>query len=354
MCRGIRMDEKKDIRSMTLPQLTEEMVSLGEKPFRAKQMYQWMHVKLARGFEEMTNLSEELRETCREKYAYTPLEAEEVQESGADGTKKFLFRLADGNVVESVWMKYKHGNSVCISSQVGCRMGCRFCASTLDGLERSLLPSEMLDQVYTIQRMTGERVSNVVVMGIGEPLDNYENLLVFLGILTDENGLNISQRNVTVSTCGIVPRMRQLAEERLQITLALSLHATTDEKRRSLMPVANRYSIAELMEACAYYFDRTGRRITFEYSLIGGVNDSRQEAEQLAALAKPLRCHVNLIPVNPVKERNYGASTGEQVREFKNMLEKCGINVTIRREMGRDIDGACGQLRHKTLEETKA
>lgn len=339
---------------MTLRQLTEEMVSLGEKPFRAKQMYQWMHVKLAGGFEEMTNLSAGLRETCREKYAYTSLKAVEVQESVTDGTKKFLFRLADGNVVESVWMKYKHGNSVCISSQVGCRMGCRFCASTLDGLERSLLPSEMLDQVYTIQRMTGERVSNVVVMGIGEPLDNYENLLVFLGILTDENGLNISQRNVTVSTCGIVPRMRQLAEEKLQITLALSLHATTDEKRRSLMPVANRYSIAELMEACAYYFEQTGRRITFEYSLIGGVNDSEREAKQLAALAGPLRCHVNLIPVNPVKERNYGQSTGEQVREFKNMLEKYGINVTIRREMGRDIDGACGQLRHKTLEEAKA
>lgn len=339
---------------MTLRQLTEELVSLGEKPFRAKQMYQWMHVKLAGGFEEMTNLSMGFRETCREKYAYTSLEAVEVQESRLDGTKKFLFRLADGNVVESVWMKYRHGNSVCISSQVGCRMGCRFCASTLDGLERSLLPSEMLDQIYAIQRITGERVSNVVVMGIGEPLDNYENLLVFLGILTDENGLNISQRNVTVSTCGIVPRMRQLAEEKLQITLALSLHATTDEKRRILMPVANRYSIAELMDACAYYFEQTGRRITFEYSLIGGVNDSEGEAEQLAALAGPLRCHINLIPVNPVKERNYGQSTGEQVRGFKNKLEKCGINVTIRREMGRDIDGACGQLRHKTLEETKA
>lgn len=339
---------------MTLRQLTEEMASLGEKPFRAKQMYQWMHVKLAEGFEEMTNLSLGLRKTCEEKYAYTSLKAVEVQESGLDGTKKFLFGLADGNVVESVWMKYRHGNSVCISSQVGCRMGCRFCASTLDGLERSLLPSEMLDQVYAIQRITGERVSNVVVMGIGEPLDNYENLLAFLEILTDENGLNISQRNVTVSTCGIVPRMRQLAEEKLQITLALSLHATTDEKRRSLMPVANRYSIAELMEACAYYFEQTGRRITFEYSLIGGVNDSDREAEQLAALAGPLRCHINLIPVNPVKERNYGQSTGEQVRIFKNKLEKCGINVTIRREMGRDIDGACGQLRHKTLEETKA
>jgi len=348
------MEEKKDIKSMTLSGLTEEMVSMGEKPFRAKQMYQWMHVKLARGFGEMTNLSGQLRERCGQKYIYTALEAVKVQESRVDGTKKFLFCLSDGNVVESVWMKYRHGNSVCISSQVGCRMGCRFCASTLDGLERSLLPSEMLDQVYAVQRMTGERVSNVVVMGIGEPLDNYDNLITFLKILTDENGLNISQRNVTVSTCGIVPQIRRLAEEKLQITLALSLHGTTDEKRQRLMPVAKKYSIKELMEACAFYFERTGRRITFEYSLVGGVNDSEEDAEQLAALARPLCCHVNLIPVNPVKERDYRQSTGERVLAFKNKLEKSRINVTIRREMGRDIDGACGQLRHRTLEETKA
>lgn len=348
------MEEKKDIKSMTLPQLTEEMVSIGEKPFRAKQMYQWMHVKLARDFEEMTNLSGQLRERCRQRYIYTALEAMKVQESKADGTKKFLFGLSDGNMVESVWMKYRHGNSVCISSQVGCRMGCRFCASTLDGLERSLLPSEMLDQVYAVQRMTGERVSNVVVMGMGEPLDNYDNLLTFLKILTDENGLNISQRNVTVSTCGIVPQIRRLAEEKLQITLALSLHGATDEKRQRLMPVAKKYSINELMEACAFYFEKTGRRITFEYSLVGGVNDSEEDAEQLAALARPLCCHVNLIPVNPVKERDYRQSTGERVLAFKNKLEKSKINVTIRREMGRDIDGACGQLRHRTLEETKA
>ncbi len=348
------MEEKKDIKSMTLPRLAEEMVSIGEKPFRAKQMYQWMHVKLARGFDEMTNLSGQLRERCRQRYRYTALEAVKVQESKIDGTKKFLFGLPDGNMVESVWMKYRHGNSVCISSQVGCRMGCRFCASTLDGLERSLLPSEMLDQVYAVQRMTGERVSNVVVMGMGEPLDNYDNLLTFLKILTDENGLNISQRNVTVSTCGIVPQIRRLAEEKLQITLALSLHGATDEKRQRLMPVAKKYSINELMEACAFYFEKTGRRITFEYSLVGGVNDSEEDAKQLAALARPLCCHVNLIPVNPVKERDYRQSAGERVLAFKNKLEKSKINVTIRREMGRDIDGACGQLRHRTLEETKA
>ena len=341
------MEEKKDIKSMTLSRLTEEMTALGEKPFRARQIYQWMHVKLAESFDVMTNLPAQLREKCAQTYIFTVPEAVKVQESGIDGTKKFLFRLADGNVVESVWMKYRHGNSVCISSQVGCRMGCRFCASTLDGLERSLLPSEMLDQVYSVQKITGERVSNVVVMGIGEPMDNYDNLLTFLEILTDENGLNISQRNVTVSTCGIVPRMRQLADEKLQITLALSLHGTTDEKRRRLMPIANKYTIDELMKACAYYFEQTGRRLTFEYSLINGVNDSDEDAKQLAMLAKPLSCHVNLIPVNPVRERDYTSSAGTRVQAFKNMLEKSRVNVTVRREMGRDIDGACGQLRRR-------
>ena len=341
------MEEKKDIKSMEFSQLTEELAALGEKSFRAKQMYEWIHVKLAGGFEEMTNLPKALREECGKRYQYTALQVVEVQESQIDGTRKFLFELGDGNVVESVWMKYKHGNSVCISSQVGCRMGCRFCASTLDGLERNLLPSEMLDQIYSIQRITGERVSNVVVMGTGEPLDNYHNLLTFIRMLTDENGLHISQRNVTVSTCGIVPVMRQLAEEKLQITLALSLHASTDEKRRRLMPIANKYSIRELMEACAYYFEQTGRRITLEYSLVGGVNDSDEDARELAALAKPLCCHINLIPVNPIKERDFVQSEAARIQAFKNKLEKNRINVTIRREMGRDIDGACGQLRRR-------
>ena len=343
---------KKDIKSLTLAQLKEELTALGEKAFRAKQMYEWMHVKLVESFDEMTNLSKEIRERCKENYNFTTLHAIEVQESKIDGTKKFLFELSDGNVVESVWMKYKHGNSVCISSQVGCRMGCKFCASTLDGLERNLLPSEMLEQIYAITRLTGERVSNVVVMGTGEPMDNYDNLLTFLRLLTDENGLNISQRNVTVSTCGLVPKMRQLAEEKLQITLALSLHATTDEKRKKLMPIANRYSINELMDACSYYFEQTGRRITFEYSLVGGVNDTIEDAKELIALAKPLCCHVNLIPVNPIKERDYVQSDTGHVQAFKNILEKNKINCTIRREMGRDIDGACGQLRRRHIEQT--
>ncbi|MGN0401550.1 MAG: 23S rRNA (adenine(2503)-C(2))-methyltransferase RlmN [Acetatifactor sp.] len=343
------MDEKKDIKSMPLPLLTEELASAGEKSFRARQMYQWMHVKLADSFEEMTDISRSLREKCEREYAYTRLKVVEVRESKIDGTKKFLFGLADGKLVESVWMKYKHGNSVCISSQVGCRMGCRFCASTLDGLERNLWPSEMLDQIYSIQKITGERVSNVVVMGTGEPLDNYDNLLTFLEMLTDENGLNISQRNVTVSTCGLVPRMRQLAEKKLQITLALSLHAVNDEKRRQLMPIAERYSVSELMEACTYYYEKTGRRITFEYSLVGGVNDTDRDAEGLIALAKPLHCHVNLIPVNPIKERDYVQSKTARVKTFREKLERAGVTATVRREMGRDIDGACGQLRRRYL-----
>ena len=342
--------EKKDIKSLTLTELKAEMAALGEKPFRAVQLYEWMHRKLSRSFAEMTNIPLAMKEKCGESYQYTALRVAAVQESAIDGTKKYLFALSDGNMVESVWMRYKHGNSVCISSQVGCRMGCRFCASTLDGLERNLLPSEMLEQIYAITRHTAERVSNVVVMGSGEPMDNYDNLLQFITLLTDENGLNISQRNVTVSTCGIVPQMRRLADRQLKITLALSLHAATDEKRRQLMPVADSYSLSELMEACMYYYERTGRRITFEYSLVRGVNDTDEDVRQLVTLIGGRGYHVNLIPVNPIKERNYVQSERYAVDAFKNKLEKNGINVTIRREMGRDIDGACGQLRRRYME----
>lgn len=340
-----------DIKSFTLEELKSEIEKLGEKPFRAKQLYQWMHQKLARSFDEMTNLPFSLREKCTREYEYTSIKEVKMQESAIDGTRKYLFELKDGSLVESVWMKYKHGNSVCISSQVGCRMGCAFCASAIGGLERSLTPSEMLDQIYAVTLLTGERVSNVVVMGTGEPLDNYDALLRFIRLLTDENGLHISQRNLTVSTCGLVPQMLKLADEQLQITLALSLHASSDEKRKELMPVANKYSIAELMEACRYYFEKTKRRITFEYSLVGGVNDRPEDAERLAELTKDLNCHVNLIPVNPIKERDFVQSKGAEIASFKNKLEKNGINVTIRREMGRDIDGACGQLRRSHMQE---
>lgn len=341
----------KDIKSFDLEELKKEIRVLGEKEFRATQLYEWMHKKLAVSYEEMTNLPGAFRERLDQEYSYASLHIVREQISKQDGTRKYLFQLADGNLIETVLMKYHHGNSVCISSQVGCRMGCRFCASTLDGLERSLTASEMLEQIYEITRHIGERISNVVVMGMGEPLDNYDNLLKFLRMISDENGLNISQRNLTVSTCGLVQGMRRLADEKLQITLALSLHAVTDEKRREIMPVANSYSIADLMDACAYYFEQTGRRITFEYSLIGGVNDSKEEADALAGLAAPLHAHVNLIPVNPVKERKYRSSGRASVENFKNRLEKRKINVTIRREMGRDIDGACGQLRRRELNE---
>ena len=346
-----KVNIKPDLKSLTLPELTDALSELGEKPFRAKQIYQWMHVHLVGSLDEMTNISRALKDKLKENFSFTSLKMVTFQESRIDGTRKYLFELADGNVVESVWMKYKHGNSVCISSQVGCRMGCRFCASTLDGLERNLLPGEMLDQVYCISRHTGERVSNLVMMGTGEPMDNYDNALKFIHMLTDENGLHISQRNVTVSTCGIVPRMRQLAEENLQITLALSLHATTDEKRKQLMPIANAFALKDVIDACRYYFEKTGRRITFEYSLVRGVNDTPEDAEELIALAGDLNCHVNLIPVNPIEERDFRESTKEAIYAFQNKLEKHKLNATVRREMGRDIDGACGQLRRRHKKE---
>ena len=342
-----------DVKSMTMEELKEFMTKIGEKPFRAKQIYAWLHQQLVTSWDEMTNLSKSLREKLS-AYPITALTQADVRISKIDGTRKYLFQLEDGNVIESVLMRYHHGNSVCISSQVGCRMGCRFCASTIGGLTRCLKPSEMLDQIYRIQADTGERVANVVVMGTGEPMDNYDNLVRFVRILTDENGLGISQRNVTVSTCGIVPKMYDLAEEKLQITLALSLHAPNDEKRQELMPIANKYSMDEVLDACRNYFDKTGRRITFEYSLVQGVNDNLDEAKRLTALLKDMQGHVNLIPVNPIKERDFKQSNRDAIDAFRGYLEKHGINVTIRREMGRDIGGACGQLRKSYLSEEES
>ncbi len=344
-------DLKRDIKSMTLPELQEAIKSLGEPAFRAKQLYEWMHIKQARNYDEMTNIPKSLKEKLSENFDYTCLEAIQVQESKLDETKKFLFALADGNVIESVFMKYKFGVSVCISSQVGCRMGCKFCASTLDGVERNLKPSEMLDQIYAISHITGEKVHRVVVMGSGEPLDNYDNLLRFITLLTDENGMNLSQRNLTVSTCGIVPKIYELAEEDLSINLALSLHASNDEKRKELMPIANTYSIDEVIGACRDYFEKTGRQLTFEYALVAGVNDTDKDAKELTDLLKGLNAVVNLIPVNPIKERSFKPTDKSGAQAFKNKLEKSHINSTIRREMGRDIDGACGQLRRRHLEE---
>jgi len=340
-----------DIKSLYLDELVEELNKLGEPKFRALQLFEWMHVHLAAGYAEMKNIPNSLKEKLTDAFNLSSAAMVRVQESKIDGTRKYLFKFEDGSLVESVFMRYKHGNSVCISSQVGCRMGCSFCASTLDGLKRNLLPGEMLEQIYAIERDTKEKVSNIVVMGTGEPLDNYDNLIRFVRLISDEKGRNISQRNITVSTCGIVENIKKLAKEDLRITLAISLHAPTDEQRKNLMPIANKYTIEQIMEACEEYFDNTGRRISFEYALVSGVNDSSQDAVNLIRYAKRLNCHINLIPVNPIKERDYKRSSKDAVLGFKNKLEKNGINVTIRRELGSDIDGACGQLRRREMTE---
>ena len=343
-----------DLKSMTMEELTDCIVELGEKKFRAKQIYGWLHQKLVRRPEEMSNVPAKCLEKLLKEHPFYGVEEVEHYVSKIDGTQKFLFSLHDGNMVESVLMKYKHGNSVCISSQAGCRMGCRFCASTLLGLSRNLYPSEMLDQIYAIQKATGERVSHLVVMGTGEPFDNFESLCRMIELLCSPEGLNISHRNITVSTCGIVPKIYEFADRNPQVTLAISLHSPNDTMRKELMPIANKYSMDELMKAAKYYTKTTGRRITFEYSLVAGVKDSEENARELAGRLKGLNCHVNLIPVNPVRERSFVRSTRQAVENFKINLEKCGINGTIRREMGSDIDGACGQLRKRYMEKTES
>lgn len=338
-----------DLRSCDEKEMQEIAVELGEKPFRGKQLFQWIHDKRVTSFDDMTNLSETFRRQLKETYQISGMTIVEKQISRKEDTAKYLFSLPDGNVIESVFMRYRHGNSVCISSQVGCRMGCTFCASTLAGLTRSLTAGEMLSQIYEIQRDVGERISNVIVMGMGEPLDNYDNLLRFIRLLSHEKGICISQRNITVSTCGLVDKMRELMKEKLQITLAISLHAPNDAIRQKTMPIAKRYSIDEIFQVCREYFEYTGRRITFEYSMIRGVNDQEEHAVELAKRCRGLRCHINLIPLNEVKERDCLRSRPEDVERFRLLLEKNRINVTIRREMGSDIDAACGQLRKKFL-----
>ena len=345
------MTGKKDIKSYNLMELQEELLELGEKAFRAKQIYKWLHVDKVSDFENMTNISKELRTKLDENYEIRTVNPVKILTSKIDGTKKYLFALNDGIVIESVLMRYHHGNSVCISTQAGCRMGCRFCASTLNGLERNLTPSELLSQIYEIENDIGERVSNVVLMGSGEPLDNFDNVMKFIGLISDANGKNLSQRNITLSTCGLVPKIREMADMGLQITLALSLHASDDETRKELLPIANKYSIEEVLDACQYYFEKTGRRITFEYSLVSGVNDTKEEALKLADLVAGMNCHINLIPVNPIEERDFVQSDKEAVYAFQKTIEKNKIHVTIRREMGRDINGACGQLRKSFMEE---
>lgn len=338
--------EHMDIRSMYMDELETWMKAEGQPAFRAKQVFQWLHEKYVASAEEMTNLPKALRTKLSENGIVT-IQEEMRQESASDGTVKFLYRLEDDQMIETVFMRHDYGNSVCISSQAGCRMGCRFCASTIGGLVRNLTASEMLEQIYASSRAMGERISHVVVMGTGEPLDNYDNLIRFLRLLTDEKGYNLSARNITVSSCGIVPRIYDLANENLPITFALSLHAPTDEERKELMPVAYRYTLQETLDACRAYFDRTGRRVTFEYSLVKGKNDSKEQAVKLAKLLAGMNCHVNLIPINAVEEREYEKSDQDSIAKFKLTLEKNHINATIRKSMGSDIDAACGQLRRK-------
>lgn len=342
------MINKLDIKSMTLEDLSQYIEGLNEKKFRAKQIYSWLHSKQVDSFDEMSNISNSLRNKLKETSYITELKEVTKLES-KDGTIKYLFELDDENVIESVFMKYKHGNSVCISSQVGCKMGCNFCASTIGGLVRQLSASEMLEQIYKIQKLSGEKVTNVVIMGTGEPLDNYDALINFIRIITSSEGLNISQRNITVSTCGIIDKINKLAEENFKITLAISLHAPNNNIRKKIMPVAAKYEYNDLINACKHYVDSTKRRITFEYSLIKDVNDSKECARELSKVLKGLLCHVNLIPVNTIEERNYSHSNNDTIQAFKKTLENNNINVTIRRELGSDIDAACGQLRRKHM-----
>lgn len=344
---------KKDIRAYGYEELQKEMATIGEKAFRAKQIYEWLHVKLVDHFDEMTNLSKALREKLEENYEILPVVMLERQISQIDGTNKFLFRLHDGNVVESVLMKYKHGNSICVSTQVGCRMGCKFCASTIGGRIRDLSSGEILAQIMVAQRYLGERISNVVLMGSGEPLDNFDNVIKFLKLVNAEYGLNIGQRHITLSTCGIVPKIIELADLNLSITLAISLHAFSDEKRRVIMPIANKYTIAEILDACKYYMNKTGRRITYEYSLVSGVNDSKEDARSLSKLLKDMNGHVNLIPVNEIKENTLKRPSKKTIEDFEGILKAHGIEATVRREMGSDINAACGQLRRSYLETQK-
>lgn len=340
------MMEKVDLSSLTLPQLTEWVTgSLRQPKFRSGQIYQWIHQKRVGSFAEMTNLPATLREQLAGEAFLTVLHTRRRLESQIDDTKKLLLELPDGNCVEAVLMRYQHGLSLCISTQVGCRMGCRFCASTLGGLVRNLTPAEMLGEVYEAENQAGEPIGSLVLMGIGEPLDNFENVMDFLTILSSPEGRNLSLRHVSLSTCGLCDRIDELAEHKLGLTLSISLHAADDETRSAIMPVNQKYDITRLMQSCRRYFEATGRRISYEYALIAGVNDTAAHAERLAHLLGDQPCHVNLIPVNPVKERGTRRPDREAVRRFEKRLNDLGINATVRRELGSDIAAACGQLR---------
>ena len=338
-----------DLKDFEYNELEEYLTGLGEKKYRAAQVFKWLH-EGAESYDDMTDISKALRARLGAETYISTLAVEKKLVSALDGTVKYLFRLPDGNSIESVVMRYMHGLTICISSQIGCRMGCRFCASTIGGLYRSLTAGEILNQVIFAEKDMGEGISNIVLMGIGEPLDNYDNVVKFLHNINHEKGRNIGYRHITVSTCGIVPRIYDLADEGLPITLTISLHAANDRLRSSIMPVNNKYKLSELIPVCKYYVNKTGRRLSFEYSLIKGVNDSAADARELAALVKPLAAHVNLIPVNKVEERGYRHGSRTEINAFRDRLTAAGVNATLRRELGSDIAASCGQLRKKTIE----
>ena len=341
------MNEKTDLMRLFPEELAQYAEEAGERRFRGRQLFSWIHEKRAASFSEMTDLSAAFRSALGEKAFLPALTEERVLISEIDGSMKFLFRLPDGNLIETMMMKYRYGNSVCVSTQVGCRMGCAFCASTIGGLVRSLDASEILGEVYAVERITGEKVNHVVLMGSGEPFDNYGEVVRFLKLISIPGGKNLSLRNVTLSTSGIPDAIRRFAGENMPVTLALSLHASNDETRKRLMPIARKYPLSDVLSACDFYFEKTGRRVTYEYSVVGNVNDRESDANELARLLAGRNAHVNLIPVNPVAEKTFERPDRNKMTAFQNILEKNAIHATIRREIGLDIDGACGQLRYK-------
>ena len=343
---------KQDIKSMTLAEMTQALKAMGQPAFRAKQIYTWLH-KGVTDFEEMTNISKELRAKLDETYYITAPKVFRKQRSQKDGTVKYLWELGDGNCVETVLMQYHHGNTVCISSEVGCPMGCKFCASTLGGLVRRLQPSEILDQVLFTALDSGLPISNIVLMGIGEPLDNFDNVMRFLELVNSPEGMNIGMRHISLSTCGLVPRIDELAEKKLQLTLSVSLHSPDDDSRSAIMPINRKYPVDMLLDACRRYFEKTGRRVSFEYTMIDGVSDSPEQAELLASKLRGLAAHVNMIPLNPVAESPLRPSTRQAVARFQKILEGHGIPATVRRSLGGDIDASCGQLRRKYVKESE-
>ena len=342
----------KNLLDYTLEELQIWMKENNESAFRAKQIFSWLYKNVS-DFDGMKNIPKSLADKLKENFSIDLPEVVEVYKSEIDGTEKFLLGFKDGNLIESVLMRYKHGNSICISTQVGCRMGCKFCASTIEGRVRNLTTGEILSEILVVQNYIKERISNVVLMGSGEPLDNYENVVKFLEIVSADYGLNIGQRHITLSTCGIVPKIYELADKDFSVTLAISLHAFSDEKRKEIMPIANKYTISEILDACKYYIDKTNRRITFEYALVKDVNDTKEEAKALAKLLKGMLCHVNLIPVNEIKENSFKRSSKKSIEDFSEILKNNGIEVTTRREMGSDINAACGQLRRSYIKTQK-